>query len=177
MILTSSCKLCESINCKSNNNNHLANGSNSKNCFNCEAVLQELDELYNELTNEGLDVNSILLDSSILTKYEPLGIMAASIYNMKKLDDIVVIYFSRVFYYNLKGYDNLSNVSCCFEQNPILVIFVEHFFRISDFDPTAALFSYDIYNWAITQDRFWQNEDIKKVFEQIQEELEKQNQK
>ena len=140
----------------------------NNNCY--ESTLEKLNELY-----ENIKIGKFNIDL-LLNNFYTIGFatsatgaaFTASIYNFEIFDDVVILFFSKTYYDYIIGKNDFINIACCYSFNPMLLLFYQHFLKISKYNPTSGWFISDIYKWAITQERFWNNEDIKSEFEKIQ---------
>lgn len=154
-------------------NNEYYTSNNCDTCAEYVLTIKELDRIYLAILNDEI-TTECLMSQNCKFGSTYLSLIPASIYNIEKLDYIVILFYMKEYYQYLLGNNKFSNLSCCYSENPVLFFFFYHFFKMSQLSVINVWFTKDVYNWAITQERFWQNEDIKKVFEQIQEKLNNQ---
>lgn len=147
-------------------NQHSAFTQETDSCMNCTYAKSKIDELYFKIQNDEIDAN-YLLSSEVDFEISMLSVMTAHIENFDTFDDLIVLFFIKEYLHHLQGKEGLNNVSCCFHEDPALLIFTLRFFEISNYDPTVGLFTEDIYNWAKNQNRFHKNAEINFVLNQI----------
>jgi|GEM_PF-3307950 len=118
---------------------------------NTDAVSRNLNRL-SDLLLQVKEVNESFLDSMVNSPlFSVSDVMVASLTGDERLDEITLLFLLKAYRNNITGDDYLYNLSCCYSQNPYLLLFVQHFYRISEIDPTTGLLLSDVYEWTKEQ--------------------------
>jgi len=140
---------------------------NKEKWHNYSSVKRDINRLYKYIEDFSLNKNRNLKQFIQDIPVSPAAFIAASLANEEIVDEIVIMFYLKVYKNNLLGNDYMYNLSCNSNSNAFVLLFVQHFYKISNYDPTIGLLSKDVYNWARKENKFINKPNFELLFNEI----------
>ncbi len=135
--------------CSIENNDNKKIEVGVKRYHNEKAVERNIVKLYNQVTKVSCTSNDSYAKIAERIEVSTITIMSGMIMESEELDAAILLFFLKTYLCYLNGNKKLANISCCYDKNTNLTLFVMHFYKISNFDPTVGLMTKDVYDFVI----------------------------